>query len=122
MELEQGRVLRLERAAGVVIGCKRGALWITEEGDPNDHLVAAGGRHHVRERGLVVAEALHDSAVWVCRPVPVRAEPLLGGVALGRAHRRDGVVRSAMRLETYRQWLARAHVADPHRPAEEVSP
>ncbi len=77
MELEQGRVLRLGRAADVVIGCLRGTLWITEEGDPIDHFLGAGRRHRVRGRGLVVAEALQDSSLWVCRPVRVRAEPML---------------------------------------------
>lgn len=69
MELEQGGLLRLGGAEGVVIGCTRGVVWITEEGDPRDHLVEAGGRHRVRSRGLVVAEALRDSVLWVCRPV-----------------------------------------------------
>ncbi len=76
MELEQGGLLRLGGVAGVVIGCTRGVLWITEEGDPRDHVLIAGERHRVHGRGLVVAEALRDSALWLCRPVRVRKLPM----------------------------------------------
>jgi hypothetical protein len=84
MDIDKGGMLRLMGAEGVVIGCTRGALWITEEGDVADHLLEAGGRHRVRRAGLVLAEALVASAVWVCRPVrgsrarAVRAAALAG--------------------------------------------
>lgn len=77
MKLEQGRVLRLEDAAGVLIGCTGGVLWITEAGDPRDHLVIAGGRWRVCGPGVVVVEAMCESALWLCRPVRAQVVPPL---------------------------------------------
>jgi hypothetical protein len=60
-EFELGRdgtlALRPGRG-GLVLACESGEFVVTQEGDPDDHVVEQGGRFRTRSRGLVVAWAL----------------------------------------------------------------
>ena len=48
---------------GVVI-CTSGLLWVTQEGDPVDYLLASGEKFTANRRGAVLVEALKGSACW----------------------------------------------------------
>jgi hypothetical protein len=47
-------------AAGRVISCRKGVLWLTQAGAPGDHLIRAGEAYPIDRRGLVLISALED--------------------------------------------------------------
>jgi len=61
MKLTKGTLLRIRGAAGTVIACLEGTVWLTEEGDARDHFLQRGDRHRIRGAGVVVMEALGDA-------------------------------------------------------------
>jgi len=64
--LARDRVLRLEGdRRGTRIACRRGTLWITQEGDGLDYTVFAGQEFTVNRRGVVLIQALEEAAVGV---------------------------------------------------------
>jgi hypothetical protein len=44
-----------------VIACEKGIIWITQQGDPKDHILTAGERFWITKTGMVVAQAVQDS-------------------------------------------------------------
>lgn len=46
---------------GILIRCEEGVLWITQTGDPNDHILTPNREFIIRRRGLVIVEALQDA-------------------------------------------------------------
>jgi hypothetical protein len=48
------------KAAGRVISCRKGVLWLTQAGTPGDHLIRAGEAFPIDRRGLVLISALED--------------------------------------------------------------
>ena len=52
---------------GLALACGEGSVWLTQEGDPEDHVVRAGERFQVAGPGRVVVQAL--------RPARVSLEP-----------------------------------------------
>ena len=61
----------VERLAGVRSGdaivCNSGILWVTQEGDPEDYLLKKGEQFVANRHGVVVVEAMTDSAVSFSR-------------------------------------------------------
>lgn len=47
---------------GMVVSCRTGDLWLTQEGDPNDHLIGAGENFTISRKGLVLINALSDAS------------------------------------------------------------
>ena len=45
------------KLAGHVIRCLSGTLWVTQEGDPRDHILAAGDEFLIEAPGAVVVQA-----------------------------------------------------------------
>jgi hypothetical protein len=41
--------------------CQEGAIWITQEGDPRDHVISAGEMFLISQRGEMVVQALVDA-------------------------------------------------------------
>ncbi len=79
-------------ARGVVVICEQGALWLTQERDERDHILAAGEQFVVDRRGRVVISSPMESEValaWLRRrgwrvrlaPHPVTRRPVLGAGA-----------------------------------------
>lgn len=60
LRLENKDFLRLREARGVAIEVVGGRVWITEDGDPADRFLGAGGRYLVGGDGLVLVEAEAD--------------------------------------------------------------
>jgi hypothetical protein len=61
--LQAGEVLSLDDAAGHRISTAAGTLWVTQEGAPEDHIVAKGDSLLVAKDGRTVVQALAPS--WV---------------------------------------------------------
>ncbi len=57
-----------------VLLCLQGELWITQEGDGRDYLLAAGQMFIVTRPGLVVVQALQPARVQITPPMPNRAQ------------------------------------------------
>jgi ferric-dicitrate binding protein FerR (iron transport regulator) len=59
---------------GVEIACVGGLVWVTQAGDPSDHVLHAGERLRLGERGRIAAMALEPSRVRLGsaarRPMP----------------------------------------------------
>ena len=64
LNLDRNAVVDLRPAReGVTLGVREGLLWITQTGDPKDHLLGAGESFHTDARGLLVVQALEPSVV-----------------------------------------------------------
>ncbi len=48
---------------GTTIRCGRGAVWVTQPGDPVDHILSAGESWDVTRAGLVLVQGLSEAAV-----------------------------------------------------------
>ncbi len=84
-ELAKDATLRLPRGRnGVVVRAEGGSLVVTQEGDPEDHVLGPGEEVHLPRGGLAVAWALSPVAVLVRDPVVAvertpRREPARAG-------------------------------------------
>jgi hypothetical protein len=62
--------------AGLVVRVRSGAVWLTREGDPEDHLLGAGQALETRRRGrlavLALAPARLELAEPASSPLPAR--------------------------------------------------
>jgi hypothetical protein len=67
--------LRPRRGGLAVLG-QRGTLFVTQEGDPEDHVLGPGDRFIAAPRGLVAIWALSDAAVAISPPGGTAGEPL----------------------------------------------
>ena len=61
--LETGQVISLDDAWGVRIRAQAGTVWVTEEGDIDDHIVGPGDARVVAHGGRTVVQALAPS--WI---------------------------------------------------------
>jgi len=76
LSIAKGGLLKLRDARDMVIEVRKGALWITEEGDAQDYYVAKGDWLRLDRDGLAIAHALEKSFVTISRAAPADAEPL----------------------------------------------
>lgn len=65
--LQAAQCLRLTGARGVRLTCRAGLLWITQEGLLRDDFLAPGNGIEVVTGGLVLVEAMSESALEVAR-------------------------------------------------------
>jgi DUF2917 family protein len=63
LALETGQVLTLDDAKGMRILARVGTVWVTEENDRDDHIVAAGDALIVAHPGRTVIQALKPA--WI---------------------------------------------------------
>ncbi len=68
LELPAGQAWSAVANRELYITCERGALWITVEGDPEDHVVLAPGHFTAKVHGRVAALALEPAHVAVDQP------------------------------------------------------
>lgn len=104
--MNSGETLRLCRdglirldgdGAGTVISCRKGILWLTQTGNPGDHLIRAGEAFAIERPGAVLISALEESLYTVSggrSGLPIAAGPFLTVIA-----------RMARRFETARKHL-----------------
>lgn len=75
---------------GLSLRCRSGSMWVTQEGDPEDHIVTAPGRFETRKPGKVAVVALGAARFEVLgADVEVRVHPHVrhagaGGAAAAR--------------------------------------
>ena len=61
--LEAGQLLTLDDAAGTRIVSRLGTVWVTEEGDPEDHIVGPGETRLIGRGGRTLLQAMQPA--WV---------------------------------------------------------
>ena len=63
LALAAGQILTLDDAEGLRILARSGTVWVTEEGNPDDHIVGPGDTLIVAHPGRTLVQAI-DSA-WI---------------------------------------------------------
>jgi hypothetical protein len=87
--LADDQILSLTEARGWTVECRRGRLWITQDGDPRDIFIGAGERFTFDRDTPVLVSALGESTVaWRPVPAPQRFAEWLQAVARRMAPRR----------------------------------
>ena len=66
--LAKGRTDRVARAGGRRVECLSGSIWITEDGDPRDNVLAPGEAYVLERRGDALLSALADSRYVLLDP------------------------------------------------------
>ena len=61
--LEAGQLLTLDDAAGTRIVARLGTVWVTEEGNPEDHIVGPGETLLIGRDGRTLLQAMQPA--WV---------------------------------------------------------
>jgi hypothetical protein len=64
MRLKQNGILRLEKAAGLVVEVAKGEVWLTQERDPRDYFLRAGDWLRIDRPDTVVISAV-ASDTWI---------------------------------------------------------
>lgn len=70
MHLEAGKLVRLYDPVGTRLECVRGALWITQYKDRDDHFLAAGDVLTLDRSGLALIHAQAPSEFVLHEPAP----------------------------------------------------
>jgi hypothetical protein len=97
--LRRDERIRLDgNAAGRVISCRKGVLWLTQTGTPGDHLIRAGEAFSIDRPGLVLISALEDSACVVSdrKSNPLRSAWCVKPAFCKMARRFEGVLRKSL--------------------------
>ena len=68
LALAAGDVVTLDDARGTRIQAQAGMVWVTEEADPQDHVVGRGETLIVARAGRTVIQALEPSWIALGRP------------------------------------------------------
>lgn len=63
LALDAGQVLTLDDAEGLRILARRRTVWVTEEGNPDDHIVSPGETLIVARPGRTLIQAL--DCAWI---------------------------------------------------------
>ena len=63
LALEPGQVVTLDDARGTRIAARYGAVWVTEEGSVQDHIVEPGQTFVVEREGRTVVQAMQPA--WI---------------------------------------------------------
>src|SRR5512139_1892007 len=69
--------------AGRVISCSKGILWLTQTGNPGDHLIRAGEAFAIERPGAVLISALEESLYTVSggrRSLLLKAWPFFSAI------------------------------------------
>lgn len=64
LRLEKNSILRLEKAAGIVVEVSKGEVWLTQQRDPRDYFLRAGDWLRIDRPETVVISATGDDA-WI---------------------------------------------------------
>ncbi len=100
LTLAPGDSINLDDARGTTVRVGRGQLWITQYGDPVDHVLAAGDTWAVERNGRTVVQAQSDTLVDLTGP---GASRLLVAIARNRTLLR--IAAWLRRVAAARRWV-----------------
>lgn len=89
LDMTEGSVLRLEHAAGTRITVWSGCVWITQQDDSRDIVLAAGQHFTLDRHGLTLIQSLKAGELRVDTPQarPLARLPVVSAWAIDRHHR-----------------------------------
>jgi hypothetical protein len=61
--LRRGSLVRIADGRDLLVQVTAGSVWLTQEGDPRDYRIGAGGKFRIASRGLTLISGLGRSAV-----------------------------------------------------------
>jgi uncharacterized protein YaiE (UPF0345 family) len=70
IDLEARGHLVLRGARGARLACASGDLWITQDGDVDDHFIGAGETFEIAVDGSVIVQARRASRLMLVPPAP----------------------------------------------------
>ena len=65
VRLADGQTLRVVDGAGSTLCCNEGTLWVTEENQPKDVVLEAGGCVDLKRAGLTLIQALSPASLSI---------------------------------------------------------
>lgn len=100
--LAKGALLRQRDARGHGVAVFSGRLWVTQDGDPRDHVVDAGESLRFDRDGLVIMQALADARLLrldpIADPAPIRRPDAIGLHREARRQRSEAIGNLLLRL------------------------
>ena len=69
--MQASEALALDDARGTLVRCLAGSLWVTQDGDRDDHLLRVGESMRIERDGPTVVQAMTGSRLAVCAPEPL---------------------------------------------------
>jgi hypothetical protein len=66
--LNKRQLLKLRGGAGHAVVCHSGSVWLTQDGDRRDIVLGAGESFALDRAGLVLVQALEQSAISIAAP------------------------------------------------------
>lgn len=80
LRLRAGAAMSLKAGRhGIALTCREGRLWLTQKGDPADHLLAAGETFRATGAGLIVLQALDEATIEAVAEPKAREPRRSGG-------------------------------------------
>lgn len=74
LTLARHETQRIDTPQGVRVVCLRGALWVTQDGEPRDFVLGPGDQHRLEHATITYLSALDDACYLLLRdPVPAAA-------------------------------------------------
>jgi len=77
--LAKDQTLSLPDAAGVRVASQSGTVWITQDGDPRDIVLAPGDSVVLERSTPTIVQAFEPALITIADPVPVRRTRSIGG-------------------------------------------
>lgn len=68
VHLAREGLLAIRDGRSTQVVCEAGSVWITQEGDSRDSIIAAGESFTIRQQGLTILTALEPSQLAILEP------------------------------------------------------
>jgi hypothetical protein len=96
LALASGDLVNLDDARGTTVRVGRGQVWLTQYGDPVDHVLDAGDSWAIERNGRTIVQAQHATILDLSGPgaaaaiIPVASAPTPGQLSGWLARAADG--------------------------------
>ena len=74
--MQAREALAMDDARGTLVRCLEGTLWVTQDGDRDDHVLRVGETMRIDRDGPTVVQAMTGSRLAVCAPEPLALRPV----------------------------------------------
>ncbi len=68
LDLARGHLLRIDDGKGLLVGVTQGSVWLTEEGEVRDIVLANGDAYRLLRPGISLIYALEPAALTLSAP------------------------------------------------------